>query len=294
MLNNDSLFQNFIFQDSDLDRLSSVSLYEKSIESFNEEKFNLKGNSLGNNEKKIESEKCQKPENNNESIPLISTKSKTKNSSQTNKLKKDSVRLGRKRKGSQSLEKNEHNKYSDDNLRRKVKGLILRSLLNFINEKIKEKYQTSNEKDFINQLHTINHKQTADATVKFNKSFLKKTIGDIFSVDISKRYSVISLAHNRNLIKSLMEDKDNDNRRQYFDDLFNLSFGDALQHYGGIKKIEQLNGMKTFDSIKEEFENDEDYLKLLNYHISDFEKILSKKRIRNGKKNINVEDNKNH
>ena len=52
--------------------------------------------------------------------------------------------------------------------------------------------------------------------------------------------------------------------------------------------------MKTFDSIKEEFENDEDYLKLLNYHISDFEKILSKKRIRNGKKNINVEDNKNH
>ncbi len=133
MSNNDLLFQNNIFQYSDLDILSSDSPYEKIIESFNEEEFNIKGHLL--NEKKIESEKGQNPENNNESILLISTKSKTKNSLQTNKLKNDSVHLGRKRKDSQSLEVSKHNKYTDDNLRRKIKGLILRSLLNFINEK---------------------------------------------------------------------------------------------------------------------------------------------------------------
>ena len=102
MLNNDSFFQNNIFQYSDLDILSSDSPYEKIIESFNEEEFNIKAHLL--NEKKIESEKGQNPENNNESILLISTKSKTKNSLQTNKLKNDSVHLGRKRKDSQSLE----------------------------------------------------------------------------------------------------------------------------------------------------------------------------------------------
>ena len=35
-----------------------------------------------------------------------------------------------------SFEKGKHNKYSDDNLRRKCKHLILKSMLDFINRKI--------------------------------------------------------------------------------------------------------------------------------------------------------------
>ena len=53
------------------------------------------------------------------------------------KLKKDLTSTGRKR--GRAGTKGDHNKYSDDNLIRKVKHLTLKKLLEFINKKIEEK-----------------------------------------------------------------------------------------------------------------------------------------------------------
>ena len=51
--------------------------------------------------------------------------------------------------------------------------------------------------------------------------------------------------------------------------------------------------MKTFDWIKQDFEDDEDYLKILEYSIKNYEVILLyNKRIK--KREINIEDNKNY
>jgi len=308
MLNNNSFLLN-----NDLISLISFTFSDNSIESVNieqifnknevnhidkvpkKDEFKLNEHSIGNIEIKIKSEITQNPEYNN-SMHVISTNSKTKNQLKNNILKKDSVRLGRKRKDSSSLEVSKHNKYSDDNLRRKVKHLTLKNLLNFINEKIEEKYKSSaGENNIIIKLRTINHDQTANATVKFNEEFLGKTIGDIFSANISTRYSVDSLSYNKNIIEKLKDDNYDYNRKQYFIDLFNLTFKDCLQHFGGIRIIEQLEGMKTFNSLKEEFKDDKEYLNLLYDQIIRFEEILNNKRKRCGKKrNTSVEDNKNH
>ena len=84
-----------------------------------------------------------------------------------------------------------------DNIIRKIKHLITKILLNFINDKINEKYQSSVGRGvFIKQLVIINQKQIDNATVLFNKDFLKKSIGDIFSVEISTRYKNYSSSHN--------------------------------------------------------------------------------------------------
>ena len=76
----------------------------------------------------------------------------------------------------------EHNKFSDDNLRRKVKHLVLKNVFDFINEKIRSMYRVINKGIFTKQLLTINQKQISDATILFNKKFLEKSIKDIFSV----------------------------------------------------------------------------------------------------------------
>ena len=85
--------------------------------------------------------------------------------------KKQHKNLGRKKKNSQLT--GGHDKYMDDNVRRKIKHLFIKNLLKFINKKIKEKYQSFVGKGvFIKQLLIINQKQIGDATVLFNRELL--------------------------------------------------------------------------------------------------------------------------
>ena len=203
------------------------------------------------------------------------------------KLKKDLTPMGRKR--GRAGTKGDHNKYSDDNLRRKVKHLILKRLLNFINTKIEEKYINNlGNGVFIKKLLTINQKQKSDATIQFNKDFLNKPIGEIFSENISTRYTNYPLSHNKNLIKLLLNDEDI-NKRMYFNKLFNLSFFDCLKHFRGSEEIEELIGVEGLDSIKKEYEDDKDYVELLEHYFKNYEKLLDTKRIRK----LTKKDNKN-
>ena len=177
----------------------------------------------------------------------------------------------------------DHNKFSDDNLRRKCKHLVLKYLLYFLNNIIRSFYHNYIGCGInVKKLLTINQKQKSDATIQFNKDFLSKTIGDIFSDDISTRYTNYPLSHNKNLILYLTNHQD-ENKKQYFKKLFNLTFLDCLQHFRGSKYIEELNHLKRFDEIKSEYENEPDYLKSLSYYIMNFEQIINRKRTRKNK-----------
>ena len=203
------------------------------------------------------------------------------------KLKKDLTPMGRKR--GRAGGKSDHNKYSDDNLRRKVKHLTLKKLLDFINTKIEEKYNTNlGYGVFIKKLLTINQKQKSEASIQFNKDFLNKPIGEIFSENISTRYTNYPLSHNKILIKLLLKDEDI-NKRMYFNKLFNLTFMDTIKHIRGSEKKEELIGLEELDSIKKEYEDDKDYVQLLDYYFREFESILKNKRNRK----VKEKDNKN-
>ena len=178
-----------------------------------------------------------------------------------------------------------HNKFSDDNIRTKCKHLILKSVLEFINKKIEEKYNGNiGQGIFIKKLLVINQKQKSDASIQFNKDFLDKTLGDIFSENISSRYTTYPLNHNNTLIKELLNDKD-ESKNTYFKKLFSLTFSDCLKHVRGSQIKEELEGLKGFDNINSEFRNDEDYLKIIKYYIMNYEDIIKNKRVRKIKKN---------
>ena len=190
--------------------------------------------------------------------------------------------LGRKKRA--ESQDGEHNKFSDDNLRKKVKHLVLDTAFNFINDKINEIYKGNiGHGIFIKKLLLLNQKQKSESSIQYNKDFLQKTLGEIFSEKISSRYTKHNPYHNYFLIKVLTSDKNENNN--YFKKLFNITFIDCLEHFIGIKKVEELEGLDTFENIKTKYEDDADYLKSLKFCIMNYEKIINNKRTRIRKQN---------
>lgn len=198
-----------------------------------------------------------------------------------------------KRKKGRQRNSDNHNKFSDDNLRRKCKHLVLSSLFIFINQKINEACTNNIGKGVCTKkLLSLNQKQKSESSIKFNKVFLKKTIGDILSENISGKYTNFPSTHNKNLVNYLKNDI-NENNRNYFITLFNLSFLDCLKHFRGSEIIPSLKGLIGFDNIKDNYKEDEDYLKTLEYYIKNFEEIINNKRERKKRKKAE-ETNQQH
>ena len=178
-----------------------------------------------------------------------------------------------------------HNRYSDDNLRRMCKHLVLKYIQDFINNKIKEKYNNNIGRGiFILKLLTLNQKQKSNSSVQFNKEFLNKTLGDILSDNISTKYTNYSQNHNKQVINHLKNEK-NEEISDYFNKLFNLTFLDCLKYFrGSDNKNSELQGLTKFDLVKNKYKEDKDYFKTLNYYMMNFELIINNKKARKRKK----------
>ena len=192
-------------------------------------------------------------------------------------------RLGRKRRNDSTP--GFHNKYSPDNILRKCKHIILSQLMEFINNKIKDIYngQIGNS-IFKKELLTLNKEQKFNSNVIYNQNFLKKNLGDIFSDNISTKYSNFFPDHNKKLIMMLRNEEDQ-NKKNYFEKLFNITFLQCINHFIGIKKVDELNGLKCFSELKYELNEEKEYIDCIEYLLKNYELITMKKRPRNNKKN---------
>ena len=185
-----------------------------------------------------------------------------------------------------------HDKYADDIIRRKCKHLLFKNLFDFLNNRIKFVYKGKlGNSIFKKQLKIINQYQIANPNIEFNQNLLTKKIGDIFSEDISGKYTNLPLNHNKNLIYKLMNEKD-ENKKIYFQKLFNLTFIQCLKHFRGEETIELLDGLTLFKDLKNKIvnqykEDGVEYYEVLEYYINNFEEIINNKRprkLRNKKK----------
>lgn len=159
---------------------------------------------------------------------------------------------------------------SDDNLRRKCKHLILNSLLIFINNKIKELYNNRIGRGIcIKQLQALNQKTKSTSNINYNKELIIKTIGEIFSDKISGRFSNFMPDHNQRLIQKLLNEENID-IRNFFTQIFNLTFFQYLEHFYGTKNVSELIDMKDFDDEIKDFIEEENLLEK-------FENIINNK-----------------
>jgi hypothetical protein len=140
----------------------------------------------------------------------------------------------------------------------------------------------------LKQLLTLNHKQKANIIVNDNKQFLQKTLQEIFSDDISRRYTNFPSDHNKNLINRLLEE-DDEEKRKYFNTLFKLTFSEVLCHFQGKQIIKELVGLRTYKEALKNYETEKDYYENLKYHLTNFEEIINSKKSRRSRKQKKVE-----
>ena len=191
--------------------------------------------------------------------------------------------LGRKKKNSNHVGK--HTKYSEDNVIRKIKAIIISSLKDFINSVISNAYDNNIGKGvFRKELLKMNQNQIVKS--KYNREFLNKSLKEIFSEDISTKYNNYQPDHNRRVIKYLLNEKDF-NKQTLFTNLFDLKFLECVKHIRGENQNNLLNGLASLenllDNLCEKCENDEEYLELFQYYTNNLETIIGNKRRRKTK-----------
>ena len=212
----------------------------------------------------------RKSDNNSQNIDLLEI-GKLK----SNLFKK--TKLGRKRKNDNTI--GEHNKYSNDNLRRKCKTLVLNSALEFLNEKIRDLYKGNIGSGISKkELVPLNRIYKVDTSIEKYKKFVYKTLGEIFSGNISTRFKINLPEYNKILIKRLLNDKD-ENKRLYFQRLFNIKFLKCIETFSGSDNCKELKGFKTFNDIKNslDYEYEPEYINRLEYYLKNFGEILINK-----------------
>jgi hypothetical protein len=201
---------------------------------------------------------------------------------------KEKKSLGRKKKSLEGL--GEHNRFSDDNLIRKCKHVILDSVLIFINRKIKMLYLGINNKLLKQKkLFKLKQNHSISSRVNYNKCFLNKTLKLIFSEDISSKYKRYSPSHNKDVIESLINEKDEIIKSQ-FNSIFNLTFSDCLKHFRGSDVIEELKGLNQLEDYIKRVKinnNEEEYFNIFKFFIYNFERIIMEKKVRKKRKKYN-------
>ena len=182
------------------------------------------------------------------------------NNNETNKY------IGRKK---QKNDTNEES-YIPDKYIKKTRIMILNSIITFINQQII--LFTTKRKRFL----SINKKDLSHSSVEYDKEFLEKKLKEILS-SISKKYTNYLDTENKKLIEYLINLED---KGKYFQELFELSFLDCIEHINGTKTSELLNGLPTMEEMfKNEMKklNGFDIDKLKNCFMKYEQKVINKK-----------------
>ena len=186
----------------------------------------------------------------------------------------------RRERGRGELNVEVHTKYAFDNMVRKTKSMIIKLLLNFINKKILVIYDGKiGHGDNIKKLFLMNQAQVSNANINFNRAFLERTLGEIFSADLSKRISNYKKNHNKTLIEELINEKDKE-KKEYFNCLFNLTFSDCLKYFRSSNnannpKYIYIEGLTKFCDLENDSkfkqQNDEKFIEHMKEFINNYE-----------------------
>lgn len=202
-------------------------------------------------------------------------------------------KVGRKRK----LDYEDNHKITNDNMIRKCKHLVINNCIEFLNFQIKKIYHNNiGEGILIKKILDINQIQKSDNKLESTKLFLNKKLSEIFSVDISSKYTTFLPDHNKILISRLLNEEDIE-KREKFQKIFNLTFADCMQLFlGNNNKYIEFEGFPVLDEIKDELNEDNEYLGKIKNFLLNFEDIIKHKkpRKRNKKESSEININKDN
>lgn len=214
--------------------------------------------------------------NNNTSEILFNNESQTSN----NKSINSSLRKGKRGRIKQKRnERPTHNKYAQDNIKRKIQVHYLKFLRNFINRIIYEiSYKDKNIKNF--QFYPLNYKFTKKISNNSFNTLKKAKIGDIFKYNVSpkyKNYQYLNLTVYNEVSKNIIIKKILD--KKYLD-FFNIYYSGEktfyLKHYYADIKINLPSNLGYFQDLIEGENNKINCIKNEEIYRTNIKKCIEK------------------
>ena len=221
------------------------------------------------------------------------------------------TKRGRKKKD--DFSKGGHNKYSPDIIIKAIKTKINASLILFLNKIINSIYNLNQINHIFHSLDLpeIKYNLAFNEVLKknnynyranfedklYNLNILNSTIKEYFSSGISTKYTRFPKEHNELIINKLLND---DNYKNIFNCLFNITIGDWLNIFIYKKEINDLTYFSTLretelnvikenlgridEYLKDLFENDKIYFYCFMLLIYNFKRYFEIKERRTNKK----------
>ena len=177
----------------------------------------------------------------NENISKYNKLTEYDDNEQNEKLKFITKRRGRKIKESDNKineEKMVHTKFSNDNIKRRIKALYNSYIIVLLNNLIKERF-TKIKMKFIK----IYIRATKDIGIIYNRNLLNSKIKDII-INASNKYK--DLDNNKKCIKFIEEQKNNEEILN----ILNMTYKDLYNDYY-LKSTKENNGDNSFEAHKE-------------------------------------------
>ena len=178
--------------------------------------------------------------------------------------------------------KNVHNKFSNDNIKRRIKASFNKYIIKLLNKLVKEKYKKARIK-FLK----MNIKITKDISIEYNRHLLNKYIKEII-VKMSNKYK--NQENNKNCIKFIENKKDNEK----IINILNMTYEQLYTNYF-LKSTKNNSQEYSYEAVKEKLLklNGKKYLDKFVENAESFVEFFMKTKIRKSRKikeieNINI------
>ena len=223
------------------------------------EKYFIKDDNIINLEKKMSDETYEQPKTRNRGIKLP---------------KEQKKKSGRKRKGDTS--DSNHNKYSPDNIIKKIKAKILDYLLKFINKLLYSILDKNTIKSCLKEINISKYEENSDINLiknidykifinnmkkDSNIKFLELTIGKLLSNKLSTKFKTIENNSNKKIIEELLKQSN-----EILSFIFNLKLGDWLdvflykKNFGEFKIMNKKMNEEQIKIIMNSFQRADELL----------------------------------
>ena len=167
---------------------------------------------------------------------LKNKRNRSKNKENENKVH---FKKGRKKKSDNS--KRKHNKFSSDNIFKKIKTKLIEIAIDFINNIVNR-----NKEDPIKvKFKKIDYKYINQMRQDLDIELLNEPLKNLLLKDVSKKYSNISADSNRIKLKNLIKNEKNDEITMF---VLNLPFRDFIELYCSKKTIYDIKSSSNIDS----------------------------------------------
>ena len=165
-----------------------------------------------------------------------------------------------------------------DNKIRKAKLFIIKVIIQYINYKISKLYNNKKSNGIFSKIKIIDTSQIKCVKKDYNIELLNKTLKEILSTKISKKYNGPPSEINNIIIEKLLNEKEEE-KRQVFNNIFNKTFREWIHNLEDPK--DELKNIYEEMLLKSKDDGNE-----LRKIIQNFEIIFENKIGRQNKKDI--------